>query len=164
MLDYKRQVALINEMVQLRKDDDKWEAYYHHPSTNEMWKSFFPKANGKKRGPKVMRVEPVPHELAERLDMCLKSDNVDNATGLSLELSVNPGKWDHILEIIEQNYREYDRGQLKVFLNHLGIFEYEQLFDDLGYELEQFDLDKEKLKKLIWRARKIKFKKAIIFW
>lgn len=164
VLDYKRQVALIKEMVQLRKDDEKWEAYYHHPSTNEMWKSFFPKANGKKRGPKLMRIEPVPEKLEERLDLCLTSDNEDDAIGLGVELSVDPQKWDQLLTIIEENYRNYDRSQLKTFLKKVGVLDYERILDELEHTLQDFGLDEKNMKKLVWRTRKVLFKKLIIFW
>ncbi|MFH5832738.1 hypothetical protein [Halalkalibaculum sp. DA384] len=164
VLDYHRQLALIKEMVQLRKDDEKWEAYYHHPSTNEMWKSFFPQANGEKRGPKVMRIEPVPEKLEERLDVCLKSDNKDDARGLGVELSVDPHKWDHVLGIIEKQYREYERSQLQIFLSEIGIREYEKTFKNLGYEFQDFGFDEKQLKSMLWRIRKVLFKKRIIFW
>lgn len=164
VLDYQKQIALIKEMVQLRKNDEKWEAYYHHPSTNEMWKSFFPKANGKKRGPKVMRKEPVPNELEKRINLCLKDGGREDATGLSIELSTEPDKWEQIFKIVDENYRKYDLAQIKTFFNNLGVYDFEGLFDELEYELDQFGLDENEMKKLIWKARKIKAKKMILFW
>ena len=164
VLDYNKQIDLIKEMVQLRKNEEKWEAYYHHPSTNEMWKSFFPKSNGKKRGPKLMRKEPVPKNLEERLNLCLKDGNREDATGLSIELSTQPGEWEKVLNTIDRNFRVYSRDQLKTFLSHLGIFNYRELFEELEFTLDQFDMDEKKMKKLIWKARKIKLKKFFRFW
>lgn len=164
VLDYHKQISLMQEMTQLRKDDEKWEVYYHHPSTNEMWKSYFPKANGVKRGPKILRTEPVPETLDERLDMCLTSSDEDDAVGLGIELSVKPSQWKSIVEIVSENYKEYDRTQLKLFFENLGLLNYDELFEELHFEPEQFDLDEESLKQLKWAVRKTLLKKFWFFW
>src|SRR5699024_7892376 len=113
VLDHNQQITLIREMIQLRKDSEKWEAYYHHPTTNVMWKSYFPKANDRNRGPKVLRTEPVPEQLEEWLDNCLIDAGLEDAQGLGIELSVNPQIWAQLMEIIEANYRQYNRKQLR---------------------------------------------------
>lgn len=164
ILDYHRQLELIREMTQLRKDDENWVVYYHHPTTNEMWKSYFPKASNGHRGPKILRQEPVPENLAERFDECLTGDNTDNAIGLGIELSVNPAKWDAILTVLEKCYHRYEREQLSLFLKYLGIFDPEKLFDEINRKPAEFDLDKRKLKELKRRARMIKIKRLIRFW
>ncbi|MDX1637294.1 MAG: hypothetical protein R3281_04955 [Balneolaceae bacterium] len=164
VLDYHKQITLIREMVQLRKDDEKWEAYYHHPSTNEMWKSFFPKANGQKRGPKLLRTEPVTLPLEERLNVSLSRENPDNAKGLAIELSVQPDRWVEILDLLEEHYRSYLRSQLSIFLDNLGIYRYGELFGEMGFTPEQFGLDEDRLTKMTWRIRKIKLKKLLVFW
>lgn len=164
VLDYHQQISLMQEMTQLRKNEDKWEVYYHHPTTNEMWKSYFPKANGVKRGPKILRTEPVPERLQDRLNPCLKSEDKDDAIGLGIELSVNPGRWEELLQIIEEDFKEYKRGQLKLFFSHLGLFNYKDLFEELHIEPEQFGLDEKTLNQLKWKGRKILFKKLWFFW
>jgi len=164
VLDYHDQIALMQEMTPLRKDDEKWEVYYHHPTTNEMWKSYFPKANGVKRGPKILRTEPVPDNLEERIEPCLTSEDTDDAIGLGIELSVKPDLWGELIEIIEQNYKIYKRSQLKLFFENLGLFTYRKLFEELHVEPGQFGLDDKTLKQLKWRGRKIMLKKFWIFW
>lgn len=164
VLDYQRQIALMQEMTQLRKNDDKWEVYYHHPSTNEMWKSYFPRANGEKRGPKILRTEPVPEDMTERMNLCLKSNDEDDAVGLAIELSVKPDKWETIVEVVEKHFKEYDRSHLKLFFKHLCLLTYEDLFEELHYEPAQFDMDESDFKQLRWRARKVLLKKIWFFW
>ncbi|MDX1617936.1 MAG: hypothetical protein R3224_04065 [Balneolaceae bacterium] len=164
VLDYHKQIALMQEMTQLRKKEEQWEVYYHHPTTNEMWKSYFPRANGVKRGPKILRTEPVPDNLEERIHPCLTSEFRDDAAGLGIELSVNPDKWDELLDIIENNYRDYKRSQLTHFFKHLCLFNYQELFEELHASPEQFGLDESALKQMKWRGRKILFKKFWIFW
>lgn len=164
VLDYHRQISLTREMTVLRKDDDEWIVYYHHPSTNEMWKSFFPKANGKNMGPKILRTEPVPEQLEERLDLCLASGDRDDAMGLGIELSVNPARWEAILAIIEENFKTYDRTQLKLFFEYLCLFDYKKLFEELNITPDQYDFTEKDLSKLSWRARKILLKKLWFFW
>lgn len=161
ILDYNQQLNLIREMTQLRKDADNWVVYYHHPSTNEMWKSFFPKATDDDRGPKLLRTEPVPEKMEERLDKFLKGDIKENAIGLGIELSVNPNKWEQILTVVEAHYREYDRKQLSLFLDHLGVEQGEKLFHEIGHSPSDYGMDSKKLKQLARRSRIVRFKR---FW
>lgn len=161
ILDYNQQLNLIREMTQLRKDAENWVVYYHHPSTNEMWKSFFPKATEEDRGPKILRTEPVPEKLEDQLKECLTGNIEENAIGLGIELSVNPNKWDRILTIIENNYRDYERKQLSLFLENLGLEKKGQLFREMGHHPADFDMNTEKMKNLAWRSKKVRFKR---FW
>ncbi|MDZ7717006.1 MAG: hypothetical protein U5J95_12405 [Balneolaceae bacterium] len=131
VLDYDRQLTLIREMTQLRKDSDDWVVYYHHPSTNEMWKSYFPKATKEQKGPKILRTEPVPEKLEDRLDECLKSNSEENAIGLGIELSVEPQKWEQVISLIEKEYRSYNRKQLSKFLEYLCVESYKELFEEI---------------------------------
>lgn len=164
VLDHNQQIKLIREMTHLRNNEEKWEAYYHHPSTNEMWKTHFPKARGEKRGPKILRTEPMPEQLDERLAVCLTSDNPDDARGLAVELSVYPQEWEQVVDIIEEHYQNYDRGQLRIFSQNLGLFNYKEHFEELGFTLRELNLTDKKLKQLKWRVWKIQFKKMIRFW
>lgn len=164
ILDYDRQISMIREMTQLRKDTENWVVYYHHPTTNEMWKSYFPRANGEKRGPKILRTEPVPDELEVRIDECLTSDEKENAMGLGIELSVRPDQWAKIMEIIEQDYRKYDRKQLITFLEHLEIFNPEAFFEEIGRSPDIYGLTSEELNELSWKAKKLRFKRFWVFW
>lgn len=161
ILDYNQQLNLIREMTQLRKDAENWVVYYHHPSTNEMWKSFFPKATEKDRGPKILRTEPVPEKMEDRLDELLTSGIKENAIGLGIELSVNPNKWEQIISLIEERYRSYDRKLLALFLDHLGVEKGEQLFNEIGHSPSEFGMDAKKLKNLSRRSKLIRFKR---FW
>ncbi|MDX1667251.1 MAG: hypothetical protein R3350_08480 [Saprospiraceae bacterium] len=161
ILDYHRQLSLIREMTQLRKDSDEWVVYYHHPSTNEMWKSYFPRATKEHRGPKILRTEPVPERLEDRFKECLTGEVEENAIGLGIELSVEPQRWEEIISVIEKHYREYDRKLLKLFLKYLGVESYRSLFDELGLSIQQQGLDKDTLKKLSRRSKIIRFKR---FW
>lgn len=161
ILDYDRQLSMIREMTQLRKDAKEWVVYYHHPSTNEMWKSYFPKATPKNRGPKILRTEPVPEKLEERLNECLKSDIVENAIGLGIELSVEPQRWEEIITIVESRYKSYNRKQLSRFLNYLCVENYSSLFEEIGFKPEESGLDIQIFKNLAWRSRVVRFKR---FW
>ena len=161
VLDYDRQLSLIKEMTQLRKDSDDWVVYYHHPSTNEMWKSYFPKATNQQKGPKILRTEPVPEKLTDRLDECLKSKVEENAIGLGIELSVEPQKWEEVISLIEEEYKSYNRGQLNKFLEYLCIESYEELFQEINHEPSDYNLEKEDLKNLAWRSKVVRFKR---FW
>lgn len=161
VLDHDRQILLIREMTQLRKDSENWEVYYHHPSTNAMWKSYFPKANGKHRGPKILRIEPLPESLEGRLESCLQDSIPENAMGLGIELSVSPQQWEPVISLLEENYRQYDRKQLSLFLMHSGIEEYQQVFEDLNHSYDDFNFTEEKLEQLARRSKVIRFKR---FW
>jgi|AntRauTorcE11898_2_1112593.scaffolds.fasta_scaffold16931_2 hypothetical protein len=161
VIDHDRQISLISEMTQLRKDSESWEVYYHHPTTNAMWKSYFPKANGKKRGPKILRTEPVPDRLEDRFENCLVEPETENAIGLGIELSTTPGIWQAVIEILENNYRRYDRKQLKLFLKQLGVENYDTKLDEINGDVKDLDLTEEELKKMSRRAKIIRFKR---FW
>lgn len=159
VLDYDRQLSLIREMTQLRKDSEKWIVYYHHPSTNEMWKSYFPRATEQKKGPKILRTEPVPGNLQERLFRCLTSDAHEDAIGLGIELSVEPQKWETIISTVEDNRREYDRKQLERFLKYLGVETPDDLFAEIGHSPSDYGLDKEDLSDLAWRSKLVRLKR-----
>ena len=161
VLDYNRQLALIKEMTQLRKDSNDWVVYYHHPTTNEMWKSYFPKATRQQKGPKILRTEPVPEKLKDRLDECLKSKVEENAIGLGIELSVEPQKWEQIISLIEKEYKSYNRDQLNKFLKYLSVESYTELFDEINHAPAEYDLTKDDLKGLAWRSKVVRFKR---FW
>lgn len=148
-------------MTQLRKDSDDWVVYYHHPSTNEMWKSYFPKATKEQKGPKILRTEPVPEKLEDRLDECLKSSIEENAIGLGIELSVEPQKWEQIISLIEKEYRSYNRKQLSKFLDYLCVESYEELFEEIDHVPADYDLTQDDLKDLAWRSKVVRFKR---FW
>lgn len=161
VLDRDRQNSLIEEMTQLRRDTKTWEVYYHHPSTNAMWKSYFPRSTENDRGPKILRTEPVPDRLEERLQNCLVEENPENAIGLGIELSTSPGQWEDVMDILEENYRRYHRRQLPRFLKHLKIEEYEKLFDEIGHDLQQSPMGKDTFDELARRSKKLRFKR---FW
>lgn len=161
VLDYDRQLSLIKEMTQLRKDSDDWVVYYHHPSTNEMWKSYFPKATKEQKGPKILRTEPVPEKLEDRLDECLKSNIEENAIGLGIELSVEPKKWEQIISLIEKEYKSYNRKQLTKFLKYLCVESYNELFEEVNHSPSDYHLKEEDLKNFAWRSKVVRFKR---FW
>lgn len=161
ILDYDRQISIIREMTQLRKDSDEWVVYYHHPSTNEMWKSYFPRATDQQKGPKILRTEPVPEKLEDRLDECLTSEVEENAIGLGIELSVEPQTWEQIISLLEKRYRSYNRKQLRQFLDALSIENYTELFEELGYDISELSLTENELDHLAWRSKVIRFKR---FW
>lgn len=164
ILDNDRQIALIHEMKQLRKDSTKYEVYYHHPYTNQMWKSFFPLSGGEALGPKLLRHEPLPTDIGECLDICLTEAVSENAMGLGIEWSANTALWPRIIKILEKKYSQYHRGQLKLFLNHLNMGEV-----DLPPAVEKNPspekipaITNEELNNLIWRSRKIRMKRFFV--
>ena len=163
VLDHDRQISLIREMTQLRKDSQSWEVYYHHPSTNAMWKSYFPKANEKKRGPKILRTEPVPESLEGRLQNCLIDAFPENAIGLGIELSVQPQQWENTMQLVEKNYREYDRKQLSLFLKNLGIESHEEVLDEIDPHYQGLNITKSRLDELARRSKIIRFKRFWLF-
>jgi len=159
IVEHTQQVQLIKEMTQLRRDLENFVVYYHHPHTNQMWKSFFPTAKNGDLGPKLLRHEPLP-ELDRLLDICLVEDVPENAIGLGIELSVSIGKWMAIFDILEKNYSSYRSGQLKLFLNNLQIENYQEKIES-GMENDAATLAEmeEEIKKLSWRSKKLKLKK-----
>jgi hypothetical protein len=161
IVNQERQASLIREMTQLRKDSKSWEVYYHHPSTNVMWKSYFPQATNDMRGPKILRTEPVPHSLKKRLWNCLNEPNPENAIGLGIELSTQPHRWQQIIVLLEQNYSTYNRKQLSHFIEHLGVEQYKSLFKDIGYCIDDGSISEKAFCQLARRSRIIRFKR---FW
>jgi hypothetical protein len=164
IIDHDKQVALINEMKQLRKDSKKYEVYYHHPYTNQMWKSFFPRANEKGLGPKLLRHEPVPSDINERLNICLGEDARENAIGLGIEWSAHPNIWPDIIQALENRYSHYNRKQLKLFLDNLHL---DEAKEEMPTEVSEEDSENELISEdtvgdLIWRSRKIRMKRFFV--
>lgn len=169
IIDKEKQIGLIREMKQLRKDSTKYEVYYHHPYTNQMWKSFFPLSDGGMLGPKLMRKEPLSTDIEECLNICLVESAPENAIGLGIEWSVHTTLWPDIIKALEQNYSHYQRSQLKLFLNHLNIEEVDAPSAEKEKEKEKKPARKklpvftgEELHNLIWRSRKIRMKRFFV--
>ena len=162
--DHDKQVALINEMKQLRKDSKKYEVYYHHPYTNQMWKSFFPCANDDVLGPKLLRHEPVPTDINERLNICLGEDAPENAIGLGIEWSARPEIWPDIIQALENRYSHYNRKQLKLFLHNLHLDEAKEKMpaEASDEELVDVKISEDTVGNLIWRSRKIRMKRFFV--
>lgn len=161
VLDRNRQTTMLNNMTMTHKDNEKSEAYYHDPSSDTMWKSFFPKANGRDLGPKIMRTEPVPKQLDEWLAYCLTDSDLEDARGLGIELSASPQKWENLMVIIELNYRQYGRKKLRIFLRNLKIEDHKSLVKEIECSYEDAEIPKDKLHKLARRSKIIRFKR---FW
>jgi hypothetical protein len=161
VVDPQQQQTLIAEMHQLRRDNRTWEVYYHHPSTNVMWKSFFPIAGKKGKGPKLLRTEPVADQLNQRLDNCLIENNRGNALGLGIELSAAPEHWKQIMDIISQYYKKYCRRNLSLFLKTLGIEEFREHFSKIDFDPVEHGLTENHFADLARRSKKLRFKR---FW
>lgn len=153
-----QQIKLIKEMTQLRRDTEKCEVFFHHTMNDQMWKSFFPRATEEELGPKLLRHEPLPETLEERLTICLEEEVPENAIGLGIELSSEMKKWPRVIEILEQNRRMLYAGQIRLFLKHLQIKSYEENLKQLQINKEEIDLSDKDFKKLLWRSRKLTFK------
>lgn len=159
IVDSSQQIQLISEMTQLRRDVENYVVYYHHPYTNQMWKSFFPRATEDDLGPKLLRHEPLPGTLREHLDVCLKEDVPENAIGLGIEFSVAIHKWPGIFRILEERYSDYHRGQLSLFLKHLKVEDARKNMHELDKHPEEVNISGKDLNQLAWRSRKLKMKR-----
>lgn len=153
-----QQIELMKEMTQLRKDTENCVVYFHHTLNDQMWKSFFPRATKGELGPKLLRHDPLPESLEERLKICLDEEVPENAIGLALDLSTEMDQWPRILEILEQNRRALNAGQIRLFLDHLQINSYEQNIQHLQINKNELEISEKELKKLLWRSRKLKLK------
>jgi hypothetical protein len=164
IIDHDKQVALINEMKQLRKDSKKYEVYYHHPYTNQMWKSFFPRADEDELGPKLLRHEPVTSDIEERLAICLSEDAPENAIGLGIEWSARPEIWVDIIQALENRYSHFDRNQLKLFLDNLHLDEAKEKMpaETSEEDARENEITEDKVGNLIWRSRKIRVKRFFV--
>ncbi|NIT56999.1 MAG: hypothetical protein GWN00_12415 [Aliifodinibius sp.] len=164
IIDHDKQVALINEMKQLRKDSKRYEVYYHHPYTNQMWKSFFPRSNGDELGPKLLRHEPVPTDINERLNICLGEDAPENAIGLGIEWSARPEIWPDVIKALENRYSHFDRNQLKLFLDNLHLDEAKEKMPEevSDSDTRENKITEDKVGNLIWRSRKIRVKRFFV--
>lgn len=161
IIDHEKQIALIKEMKQLRKDTQKCEVYYHHPYTNQMWKAFFPRASEDELGPKLLRHEPVPTDIEERLNICLGEGVPSNAIGLGIEWSAKPELWPAVIQALENRYANYDRKQLKLFLDNLQLDEAKAELPEEPKDKEQ-DISADFVGDLIWRSRKVRLKRFFV--
>lgn len=169
IIDHDKQLSLIKEMKQLRRNTKKCEVYYHHPYTNQMWKSFFPRATEEDLGPKLLRHEPLPNSVVACLDICLAESAPENAIGLGIEWSSRTMLWPQIIKILEENYSNYLRGQLKLFLEHLDMEEADLdaakenvLPEEAPPTAAKTITTNEQIDNLIWRSRKIRMKRFFV--
>lgn len=163
ILDYKEQIRRTNEMVTVRKNVEALEMYYHDPRTGDLWKSFFPKLTPKKRGPKLLRLEPLPETLELQLESCLTSNDEANSVGLGIELSANPQKWPEIVTLLKKNSSTYHRTNFFIFLKYSGLLNPFSALNELGETPETIGATRKELKKIRRRTRFIKFKRFFGF-
>ena len=159
VLNYKKQVERINQMIPLRKNDKTFEVYYHDPQSGELWKSFFPHGYKKSSALKLLRPEPLPTSLEHQLELCLNSGNLADAAGLGIEYSLTPEKWGEILEALDNNRKRYVRSGFFEFLNHLGVKDPKQTLAALEIDLHQNHMSEKELNSLKSKARKLWLKK-----
>jgi hypothetical protein len=159
IINNKRQIERIKDMVTVRKNRQTYEVFYHDPSTGDLWKSFFPKGYKAHKGPKLLRPEPLPDRLELQLEICLNSTDDSDAIGLGIECSVKPEKWAEIVEILDRNRNQYLRAHLSTFIKHLGILHPEKSLQEIGVDPTIANLDKGKLSVLKKKARMIKLKR-----
>lgn len=159
IIDNKRQVERIKDMVTVRKNMDTFEVYYHDPTTGKLWKSFFPKGFKKHVGPKLLRPEPLPENLELQLEICLNSPDDSDAIGLGIECSVKPEKWEDIIGILDKNQKKYLRSNLNTFIKHLGVLTPESSLKDIHLSPSEIPLEQEKLSSLAKKANQIKWKR-----
>lgn len=161
IIDYNQQNQFIKEMTQLRRDVDNYVVYFHHAHSDQMWKSFFPRATSKELGPKLLRHEPVPASLEDHMSFCLSEDVPENAIGLGTELSVQIGRWPEIIQVLEENRSKFVPVQVRRFLNYLKVSRFKENMNQLGINGEELELTYKELKRLRWRARKIRVKSLL---
>ncbi|MDZ7680749.1 MAG: hypothetical protein U5J63_03300 [Fodinibius sp.] len=127
-----------------------------------MWKSFYPQADDNDLGPKLLRHEPVPTDVGKRLNICLGESVPENAVGLGIEWSARPELWPEIIQCLENGYTNYDRGQIKLFLDNLQLDEYkvERLGNATSKKQEQPAISADTVGNLIWRSRKVRMKRS----
>ncbi|HAH52040.1 MAG TPA: hypothetical protein DCL80_12620 [Balneola sp.] len=159
VLDYHQQVKRINQMIPLRKNDRTFEVYYHDPQSGELWKSFFPYGKKKPNGPKLLRPEPLPSNLEHQLELCLNSGNLADAKGLGIEYSLSPEKWDHLINLLDENRKNYTRAGFFTFLNKLGVKNPTKTFEALQIDFNKTPITSEELLSIKKKARKVWIKK-----
>ncbi len=158
IVEQRQQIQLIKEMTQLRRDTENCEVYFHHTLNDQVWKSFFPRATKGELGPKLLRQDPLPDSLEDRIMMCLEEDVPENAIGLGIELSIDIEKWPHIMSVLEEKRRSLVASQIRLFIKHLQLNSYEENIRHLQIDKDKLELSEKDFKKLIWRARKLKMK------
>jgi len=158
--DHTQQFQLIKEMTHLRRDLEKYVVYYHHPQTNQMWKSFFPLGTNGELGPKLLRHEPLPEDFEELLLICLSEDAPENAIGLAIEMTAKIDQWPEIFRLLKENYSDYNRKQIRFFLKNFEVNNYQQIIESL-YEGKEVNLSEKEQKKLVWRSRRLKLKSLL---
>lgn len=159
ILDYKEQIRRTNEMVFVRKNMETLEMYFHDPRTGELWKSFFPRHSPKKRGPKLLRPEPLPESLELQLESCLTSNEETDPMGLAIELSSNPEKWLEIITILKKNSSNYYRTNFFIFLRYSGLIKPLASLHELGEKPETIGTTQKELMRIRRQAKFIKFKR-----
>jgi|SRR5690554_1663804 len=161
IINSKRQIERIKDMVPVRKNMKTYEVYYHDPATGELWKSFFPRGFNGRHGTKLLRLEPMPDNIELQLEICLNSKDDSDAIGLGIEFSVKPDCWLTILGLLNKNRKNYLRSNLNTFLKHLGVLDPEKTLAEININPEEYELDEAKLLKIRKMAKQLKLKRLL---
>jgi hypothetical protein len=160
--DYKQQNQMMKEMLQVRRDLENCVVYFHHTLTDQMWKSFFPRAAGKELGPKLLRHEPAPESLSEHISICLTENVPENAIGMGIEFSAQIERWPEIIGILEENRKKFESKQIKLFLKHLRVNQFRDNISQLDINPEDLMLTDQDLIQLRRRTWKLRLKASLI--
>lgn len=159
LIDFHRQNEKIRELVTVRKNEETMEVFYHDPSSGEMWKSFFPRGYRDRGSQKLLRPEPDAGTLQERIHSDLITNEESNAMGLAIELSGKPERWAEIISIVNEDRKKYKLGMIRTFLKNLGIYNADEIFDDLDLEPQEVGLDENELQRLKRECIKLRLKR-----
>jgi len=157
IIEHRQQIERIRELTQIRKNQDTFEVFYHDPASGNMWRSFFPHANGHVRGPKLLRTHPLPGNLEKQLNICLNSEDITDAKGLALEYSAKPYQWIPVVKILQKNRRKYKRRHLKIFLSLSGLKKPQKAIKELDHLEKNVRLTKARQTLIQRKVRKLLF-------
>ena len=75
--------------------------------------------------------------------------------------SLSPEKWEYLLNLLNDNRKNYTRAGFFTFLNKLGVKEPDKTIEALHIDFNNASVSREKLMTLRKKAKKLWFKKLI---
>jgi hypothetical protein len=115
------QEEILQRLTLTEVTDDGWTRKYRHPLTGEIWSLYYVYGELQGGGFPVLRKEPLPERLSDRLSTAFASGREDDVVGLAWDLSSEHEKWSEVLDWLEAKRGSLSTEAVASFIRCLSV-------------------------------------------
>ncbi len=155
VLKLEDQVQILQGLTLSETTDGGWTRTYRDPLTGEIWLLYHVHSETQGGGSPVLRKEPLPERLSDRLSMAFASGREDDIVGLAWDLSPEYESWPEVLEWLELKHGSLAKDAVASFIRSLSVLVAANRRPTLGKHYVEVIADYNHFLELAERARKL---------